>query len=74
MKTSKDYTILFYKKKKIIAAGTVHATPANAKNIATLLANADGKYLPKQGDYDEVGFIKQINVNRLVEKALKDYE
>lgn len=74
MKTSRDYTILFYKNKKVIASGSVNATPANAKNIATLLANADGKYLPNTGDYDKVGFIKQVNIEKLIEKALKDYE
>jgi hypothetical protein len=74
---TEDYSIVFYDEGKVVSVGSITSSKDEVRNLVKMLANADSKYLPKQGKYDMVGFVKTFNLYEMadkIENETKDYK
>ena len=69
-----NYAALFYKNKKIVGVSTFDASIDEARNIVNLLANTHGDFLPNNGDYDGVSFIKTNSIDSIMNGAVRQIE
>lgn len=69
-----NYAALFYKEQKIVGVSTFDSTRDEARNIVNLLANTHGGFLPNDGDYDGVSFIKTNSIDSILDGAVRQIE
>jgi hypothetical protein len=69
-----NYAALFYKEQKIVGVSTFDSTKDEARNIVNLLANTHGEFLPNDGDYDGVSFIKTNSIDSILDGAVRQIE
>jgi len=65
-----EYVLLFYKKNNIVGATNCVGTKTTVAALGDILANSDGEYLPNRGKYDKVGWIKNTNINDILNNAI----
>ena len=62
-----NYSIVFYKKGKVVSVGNITSSKSEVRNLVGLLANTKSKYLPNKGKFDLVGFVKSFDLEKMAE-------
>lgn len=66
----KEYVLLFYKETDVVGATSCVGTKETVATLGEILANSTGDYLPNNGIYDKVGWVKSTNIDTILEKAI----
>lgn len=69
-----EYAVLFYKEERVVGVTSMSSTIDQVRGFTALMANSEGNYLPNNGDYNLVGFMKTQDINEILPKALDDYD
>lgn len=70
--TEHEYILLFYKENSVVGSSTCITTKENIKVIGKALVSSEGYYLPNQGIYDTVGWIKNTNMDTILQNVMAD--
>lgn len=62
-----NYSIVFYKESKVVGVSNFISTREQAKQLANGVAGLEGLYLPNDGDYDTVGYMKTFPMEYILE-------
>lgn len=65
--STNEYGLLFYNESRVVGISTFMATREQARNAANVIANLTSKELPNTGQFDEVGFIKTIDIDSILD-------
>lgn len=68
-----EYSILFYKGKKVVGVSSITSTLDQVRGLTSLIANSEGDYLPNNGDYNMVGFMKSYDIQTALPKVIEQY-
>ncbi|CAB4135694.1 hypothetical protein UFOVP573_28 [uncultured Caudovirales phage] len=68
-----EYGLLFYNESKVVGISSFSATLEQARDAANVIANASGKELPNAGQFDEIGFMKTIDINAILALASEEF-
>lgn len=61
-----EYSIIFYQEEKIVGVSAIYATYEEVKQLSHMLVNVDDEFLPNQGKFDMIGYIKNFDLNRAI--------
>jgi len=62
-----EYSIVFYKEQTVVGVSNFVSTKEQAKELANGVAGLYGAYLPNDGDFDMVGYIKTFPMEIILE-------
>jgi hypothetical protein len=68
-----EYGLLFYNESKVVGISSFSATLEQARDAANVIANASSKRLPNSGQFDEIGFMKTIDINAILSLASEEF-
>ena len=68
-----EYGLLFYNESKVVGISSFSATLEQARDAANVIASASSKILPKSGQFDEIGFMKTIDINAILSLASEEF-
>ena len=68
-----EYGLLFYNESKVVGISSFSATLEQARDAANIIASTSGKELPNSGQFDEIGFMKTIDINDILALASKEF-
>lgn len=69
-----EYGLLFYNESKVVGISSFSATLEQARDAANVIASASSKELPNSGEFDEVGFMKTIDINAILSIAAREID
>ncbi len=64
-----DYVLVFYNENTIVGATSCVGTKETVATLGKVLANSTGDYLPNNGIYDTVGWVKSTNIDVILNNA-----
>ena len=67
-----EYGLLFYNESRVVGITSFSATLEQARDAANVIASASNKELPNSGQFDEVGFMKTIDINAILSLASEE--
>lgn len=71
--STSEYGLLFYNESKVVGISSFSATLEQARDAANVIASASSKELPNSGQFDEVGFMKTIDINAILSLASEEF-
>lgn len=68
-----EYGLLFYNESKVVGISSFSATLEQARDAANVIASTSNKQLPNAGQFDEIGFMKTIDINAILALASEEF-
>jgi len=67
-----DYVLVFYNENTIVGATSCVGTKETVATLGKVLANSTGDYLPNNGIYDTVGWVKSVSIDTILSNAISE--
>lgn len=67
-----DYVLVFYNEDKIVGATSCVGTIETVATLGEVLVNSTGDYLPNNGVYDTVGWVKSTSIDTILSNAISE--
>ena len=67
-----DYVLVFYNEDKIVGATSCVGTMETVATLGEVLVNSTGDYLPNNGIYDTVGWVKSTSIDTILSNAISE--
>ena len=68
--SEKEYVLLFYKETNVVGATSCVGTKETVATLGKVLADSTGDYLPNNGIYDKVGWVKSTSIDTILTNAI----
>jgi len=65
-----DYVLVFYNENTIVGASVCVGTKETVSTLGKVLADSTGDYLPNNGIYDKVGWVKSTSIDTILTNAI----